>query len=250
MRQFQRWPARMTSSIGAGCSRSPSTWWCSWLIPPHAGCEAEGQRRQDRHGPGETRQLFLHASSPRSVPQDRYRQPGGLAMTELRGPWLCVPVSRRVCPGRVGPRRASLALECSATSGGPEGLGLRGTGAGVLCGEVSRAPSRMALAMTTAIPSEISTSPMLNTFANGTPAGARRCRSTARARATRRRRCSSSRDGPTCPGRPGPPAEAGMNPPLATIASRLLSAPAATSTRPGRRTLRSTTASTSAVEPT
>src|SRR5919197_4421383 len=30
-----------------------------------------------------------------------YRQPGGLVVEDDPDPWLCVPVSRRVCPGRV-----------------------------------------------------------------------------------------------------------------------------------------------------
>ena len=42
---------------------------------------------------------------------------------------------------------------------------------GYFVGRCPRAPSRMALAMTTAIPIEISTSPMLKTFANGTNGG-------------------------------------------------------------------------------
>jgi hypothetical protein len=74
---------------------------CASSVPPHTGCQGEGHRRQDRHGPGESRQLVFHARSP------LYRDvigAGNRAASRLhvggRGPWLCVPASRRVCPGR------------------------------------------------------------------------------------------------------------------------------------------------------
>jgi hypothetical protein len=73
---------------------------CSWLRPPHSRTGREGQRCQQHEGPGEARQVRLHSIllpvNGMAVPLRRSaagRSPGG-------DPWLCVPASRRVCPGR------------------------------------------------------------------------------------------------------------------------------------------------------
>src|SRR4029079_15555156 len=118
-------------------------------------------------------------------------------------------------------------------------------------GAVGRSPARprIPMATTTTMPRLISTSPMLNTFANGHAAGSAKT-------SVSGRRAGSARttllEKPATSPRPAvatASAEAGMTPPFATIASRFVAAPTATRMRPGiRRTLRRTVASTARVD--
>ena len=78
----------------------------SWLEPPRPGAEAQGHRRQQRQRRGEAPQVRFHSPFPSYSIALWNRQPGGLGnpMND-RDPWLCVPASRRVCPGQFFERR-------------------------------------------------------------------------------------------------------------------------------------------------
>ena len=88
----------------------------SLSVPPHAGTEAEGDGRQQRDGRGEARQVRLHSPAPRF--RDLVVGPAAGRPRWNRGPWLCVPASRRVCPGRpFGGGRFSSSLRTLRTIG-------------------------------------------------------------------------------------------------------------------------------------
>jgi hypothetical protein len=74
-------------------------------LPAHAGADGEGHRGEDRQGPGEARQVRLHVDSFRVRARRQRSTAAGQSFVE--DPWLCVPASRRVCPGRC-PRRRSI----------------------------------------------------------------------------------------------------------------------------------------------
>jgi hypothetical protein len=101
---FQRCPASITKAELAMVPRARTIRKACALkmifmasVPPHPGSDGKGQRRQQRQRPGEARQVRLHNVS--FSMKVRHSRIGSRAVS--RGdPWLCVPASRRVCPGR------------------------------------------------------------------------------------------------------------------------------------------------------
>ena len=116
-RCYQRRPASSTRAelpIAASASRmrNVATRKLRFIFVTTAPWRSEpfrdGTRRRGEH---EARQDRLHVPllSVRRAPGNRaaFRQP--------EGPWLCVPASRRVCPGREPDRAASIATASEAT---------------------------------------------------------------------------------------------------------------------------------------
>ncbi len=68
-------------------------------VPLQASGQREGHGRQERHGHGEARQVRLHDTTSIGCVSGRWLPATGRSSRE--DPWLCVPVSRRVCPGRL-----------------------------------------------------------------------------------------------------------------------------------------------------
>ena len=181
----------VTTTTAMGCDpdrrhlRSP--------VPAHACADGQGHGREQRHSPGEARQVRLHVDSFEPVwMASRPRQPGGLA---------------RKIPGFASPPRDGFALDESrwrssepscrnarvarSRSGSPRGTArssvggrFRGApGAGSLGGRRHARPPRRAQRRRAAgrahrdhdharrSPAPISTSPTLNTLANGSQRG-------------------------------------------------------------------------------
>ena len=82
-------------------------------LPAPARAERERQRREQRERHGEARQVRLHDLIPQSVCRNPVGPATGRSPFAWAGdPWLCVPASRRVCPGRtLGTERSSSASD-------------------------------------------------------------------------------------------------------------------------------------------
>jgi hypothetical protein len=100
---------RASGDPRGGLPQSQSVQWSSFP-PPHPCPKAQGHGGQKHDCRGEARQVRLHEDSF-NCSSHQARRPGGLGSLPIQDPWLCVPTSRWVCPGRpwssgrVRPRR-------------------------------------------------------------------------------------------------------------------------------------------------
>ena len=158
------------------------------LVPLGSSSEGQGHRREERQRHGEARQFDFTGITSRSVPT-------GIPATgrSSRRSLACVPVSRRVCPGR-GPfveRTSLVSRGCAPASyhhverpGGSAPSGQCSGTTDVDRGRGYDRGPRPCIAATTAMaaPTPIRTSPMLKMLAIGTRQASRTGRSAARAR--------------------------------------------------------------------